>query len=115
MRTAAQLFVECLENEGVRHVFGIPGEETLDLNEALDHSGSVSFIPVRHEQGAALMAGAYRTVTRQARLRARRSWRTPTGGSPATPASAWAPSARAPPTSSPGWPTPFSTGRRWSR
>jgi acetolactate synthase-1/2/3 large subunit len=63
MRTAAQLFVECLENEGVRHVFGIPGEETLDLNEALDHSGSVSFIPVRHEQGAAFMADAYGRLT----------------------------------------------------
>src|SRR3954465_59088 len=63
MRTAAQLFVECLENEGVRHVFGIPGEETLDLNEALDHSGSVSFIPVRHEQGGAYMADAYGRLT----------------------------------------------------
>ena len=36
MRTAAQLFVECLENEGVHHIFGIPGEETLDLIDALD-------------------------------------------------------------------------------
>jgi acetolactate synthase-1/2/3 large subunit len=34
METAAEVFVRCLENEGVRHVFGIPGEETLDLNEA---------------------------------------------------------------------------------
>src|SRR3954463_13702309 len=66
MRTAAQLFVECLENEGVRHVFGIPGEETLDLNEALDLSSSVSFIPVRHEQGAAFMADAYGRLTGRA-------------------------------------------------
>jgi acetolactate synthase-1/2/3 large subunit len=66
MATAAQLFVQCLENEGVRHVFGIPGEETLDLNEALDQSSSVEFIPVRHEQGAAFMADAYGRLTGRA-------------------------------------------------
>ena len=66
MPTAAELFVECLENEGVRHVFGIPGEETLDLNEALDRSPSVEFIPVRHEQGAAFMADAYGRLTGRA-------------------------------------------------
>src|ERR671922_878672 len=53
---AAQLLVRCLENEGVRYVFGIPGEETLDLNEALEQSATVTFIPTRHEQGAAFMA-----------------------------------------------------------
>ncbi len=63
MATAAELFVRCLENEGVRHVFGIPGEETLDLNEALDASDQISFIPVRHEQGAAFMADAYGRLT----------------------------------------------------
>ena len=63
MPTAAELFVRCLENEGVRHVFGIPGEETLDLNEALDASDQISFIPVRHEQGAAFMADAYGRLT----------------------------------------------------
>ncbi len=63
MPSAAELFVRCLENEGVRHVFGIPGEETLDLNEALDRSSSVDFIPVRHEQGAAFMADAYGRLT----------------------------------------------------
>ncbi len=63
MATAAELFVRCLENEGVRYVFGIPGEETLDLNEALDHSSTVSFVPVRHEQGAAFMADAYGRLT----------------------------------------------------
>ena len=47
-RKASDLLVECLEAEGVTHVFGIPGEETLDLNESLDatnpqlgHSGRV--------------------------------------------------------------------------
>jgi acetolactate synthase-1/2/3 large subunit len=54
-RRASDLFVECLEAEGVRHVFGIPGEETLDLNASLADS-SVAFVPVRHEQGGAYMA-----------------------------------------------------------
>ena len=35
LRKASDVFVECLEAEGVKHVFGIPGEETLDLNESL--------------------------------------------------------------------------------
>ena len=43
-RRASDLFVECLEAEGVRHVFGIPGEETLDLNESLERS-SIEFVP----------------------------------------------------------------------
>ena len=34
-RTASDVFVQCLEAEGVRYVFGIPGEETLDLNRSL--------------------------------------------------------------------------------
>jgi acetolactate synthase I/II/III large subunit len=66
MPSAAQLFVRCLENEGVEYVFGIPGEETLDLNEALDHSDSIQFLPVRHEQGAAFMADAYGRLTGRA-------------------------------------------------
>jgi acetolactate synthase-1/2/3 large subunit len=56
------LFVECLEAEGVRHVFGIPGEETVDLNEALAAS-SIEFVPVRHEQGGAYMADVYGRLT----------------------------------------------------
>jgi acetolactate synthase I/II/III large subunit len=66
MPSAAQLFVRCLENEGVEYVFGIPGEETLDLNEALDHSDAIQFLPVRHEQGAAFMADAYGRLTGRA-------------------------------------------------
>ncbi len=66
METAAEVFVRCLENEGVRHVFGIPGEETLDLNEALDRSASIEFVPVRHEQGGAFMADAYGRLTGRA-------------------------------------------------
>jgi acetolactate synthase I/II/III large subunit len=61
-RRASDVFVECLEAEGVKHVFGIPGEETLDLNESLSRS-SVDFIPVRHEQGGAYMADVYGRLT----------------------------------------------------
>jgi acetolactate synthase-1/2/3 large subunit len=61
-RTTAQLFVECLEAEGVRQVFGIPGEETLDLNQALDAS-EIEFVPVRHEQGGAYIADVYGRLT----------------------------------------------------
>ena len=64
-RKASDLFVECLEAEGVEHVFGIPGEETLDLNESLERS-SITFIPVRHEQGGAYMADMYGRLTRRA-------------------------------------------------
>src|SRR5687767_15853211 len=62
---ASDVFVECLEAEGVRYVFGIPGEETLDLNESLANS-SVSFLPVRHEQGGAFMADMYGRLTGRA-------------------------------------------------
>jgi len=64
-RKASDLFVECLENEGVRHVFGIPGEETLDLNESLSKS-QVEFVPVRHEQGGAYIADVYGRLTGRA-------------------------------------------------
>ncbi len=61
-RKASDLFVECLEAEGVKHVFGIPGEETLDLNESLADS-SIDFVPVRHEQGGAYIADVYGRLT----------------------------------------------------
>src|SRR5919205_2943771 len=64
-RRASELFVQCLEAEGVRYVFGIPGEETLDLNEALADS-RIEFVPVRHEQGGAYMADMYGRLTRSA-------------------------------------------------
>src|SRR6266852_6062722 len=64
-RRAADVFVECLEAEGVRYVFGIPGEETLDLNESLENS-SISFVPVRHEQGGAYMADMVGRLTQRA-------------------------------------------------
>ncbi|MEA2317633.1 MAG: acetolactate synthase large subunit, partial [Solirubrobacteraceae bacterium] len=64
-RRASDVFVDCLEAEGVRYVFGIPGEETLDLNDSLA-SSSISFIPVRHEQGGAYMADMYGRLTGRA-------------------------------------------------
>src|SRR5216110_1868091 len=60
--TGAELLVRCLEREGVRYVFGVPGEETLDVNEALAHS-SIRFVPVRHEQAAAFMADVWGRLT----------------------------------------------------
>jgi acetolactate synthase I/II/III large subunit len=54
----ADLIVECLENEGVTHVFGIPGEENIHLIDALSRS-PIRFVLVRHEQGASFMAETY--------------------------------------------------------
>lgn len=59
---AAELFIRCLENEGVEYIFGIPGEENLDVMDALLDS-SIQFITVRHEQGAAFMADVYGRLT----------------------------------------------------
>ena len=73
-RRASDVFVECLEAEGVKHVFGIPGEETLDLNESLSRS-SIDFIPVRHEQGGAYMADVYGRLTGHAGVCLARSGR----------------------------------------
>jgi acetolactate synthase I/II/III large subunit len=53
--TIAELLIRCLEHEEVRFIFGVPGEETLDITGALLDS-SIQFIPTRHEQGAAFMA-----------------------------------------------------------
>ncbi len=55
---AAELFIRCLENEGVEYIFGIPGEENLDVMDAL-HDSRIRFITTRHEQGAAFMADVY--------------------------------------------------------
>jgi len=62
---AAELLVECLEREGVEHVFGLPGEETEDLLFALRDS-EVRFVPCRHEQGAAFMANVHGRLTGEA-------------------------------------------------
>ncbi len=62
---ASELFVRCLENEGIEYVFGIPGEENLDLMDAMLDS-DIEFITVRHEQGAAFMADVYGRLTGRA-------------------------------------------------
>ena len=59
---AAQLLVACLENEGVRLAFGIPGEENLELMDALRES-SIRFVLTRHEESAAFMADVYGRMT----------------------------------------------------
>lgn len=61
----AELLVKCLENEGVEYIFGLPGEENLDVLEALKNS-SIKFITTRHEQGAAFMADVYGRLTGKA-------------------------------------------------
>ena len=62
---ASELFVRCLENEGVEYIFGIPGEENLDVMDALLDS-PIKFITTRHEQGAAFMADVYGRLTGKA-------------------------------------------------
>jgi acetolactate synthase I/II/III large subunit len=64
-RSTAELIVECLENEGVTHVFGIPGEENIRLMEALSKS-SIDYVLTRHEQGASFMAEVYGRLTGRA-------------------------------------------------
>jgi acetolactate synthase-1/2/3 large subunit len=62
---SSDLFVRCLEQEGVQYLFGLPGEENLELLESLRHS-SIRFISTRHEQGAAFMADVYGRLTGRA-------------------------------------------------
>jgi acetolactate synthase I/II/III large subunit len=62
---ASDLFVLCLESEGVEYVFGVPGEENLDLVESLRES-SIRLIVTRHEQHAAFMAATYGRLTGRA-------------------------------------------------
>ena len=59
---ASDLFVKCLEEEGVEYVFGIPGEENLDFLDSLSRS-PIELILTRHEQGAGFMAATYGRLT----------------------------------------------------
>lgn len=63
---ASDLFVKALENEGVEYIFGIPGEENLDLLESLRTSNQIKLILTRHEQGAGFMAATYGRITGKA-------------------------------------------------
>ena len=66
MRTAAKLMVECLVTEGVKYIFGIPGEENLELVQAIADEPRLHFVVVRHEQGAAFMADVCGRLTGKA-------------------------------------------------
>jgi acetolactate synthase-1/2/3 large subunit len=62
---ASNLFVKCLEAEGVEYIFGLPGEETNDLMISLANSSKIKFVLARHEQGAAFMADVYGRLTQK--------------------------------------------------
>jgi acetolactate synthase I/II/III large subunit len=59
MTKASDLFVQCLEAEGVEYVFGVPGEENLDFLDSLSRSTKIRLILNRHEQAAGFMAATY--------------------------------------------------------
>lgn len=59
---ASDLFVKCLEAEGVHTIYGVPGEENADMMMSLEDS-SIDFVLTRHEQGAAFMAEAFGRLT----------------------------------------------------
>jgi len=56
---ASDLFIQCLEEEGVEYIFGVPGEENLDMLDSLSRSSKIKLILTRHEQGAGFMAATY--------------------------------------------------------
>ena len=63
MAKASDVFIECLEQEGCEYIFGIPGEENLDLLDSLSRSKKIRLILTRHEQGAGFMAAVYGRLT----------------------------------------------------
>ncbi len=65
-RTTAALLVECLAAEGCPFVFSVPGEETMDLLDALGRQETVRHVTTRHEQGAAFMADVHGRLTGRA-------------------------------------------------
>jgi acetolactate synthase-1/2/3 large subunit len=62
---AAELFIKALENEGIQFIFGIPGEENLDLLDALSRS-KIRLIVTRHEHAAGFMAATCGRLTGKA-------------------------------------------------
>ena len=63
---ASDLFVKCLEEEGVTRIFGVPGEENADFMISLKQSKTIEFVLCRHEQAAAFMADVYGRLTGKA-------------------------------------------------
>ncbi len=66
MPKASDLFVKCLEEEAVEYIFGIPGEENIDLLESIRKSKKIKLIVTRHEQAATFMAATYGRLTGKA-------------------------------------------------
>jgi acetolactate synthase-1/2/3 large subunit len=62
MTKGSDLLVAALENEGVERIFGVPGEENLDVTESLRRS-RIQLVLTRHEQAAAFMAATYGRLT----------------------------------------------------
>ena len=62
---ASDLFVRCLEEEGVEYIYGVPGEENLDMLESL-RTSSIKLVLTRHEQAAGFMATTYGRLTGKA-------------------------------------------------
>ena len=63
--TTAEVLVKCLEAQGVKYVFGIPGEENLAFLEAL-RTSSITLVITRHEQAAVFMAATFGRLTGKA-------------------------------------------------
>lgn len=61
--TGGELVVRLLESLGVRHVFGVPGGQTLAITDAIIDSPAIEFVTARHEGAAAVMADAYGRLT----------------------------------------------------
>src|SRR5215207_1731305 len=62
MTKGSDLLVAALEREGVDRIFGVPGEENLDVVESL-RTSSIELVLTRHEQAAAFMAATYGRLT----------------------------------------------------
>ena len=62
---ASDLFIKCLEEEGVEFIYGVPGEENLDMLESM-RTSSIKLILTRHEQAAGFMASTYGRLTGKA-------------------------------------------------
>tara|TARA_R110002049_G_scaffold68060_2_gene176486 strand:- start:9524 stop:11173 length:1650 start_codon:yes stop_codon:yes gene_type:complete len=62
MKTS-DIIIKSLENEGVEYIFGLPGEENLDVLESIRKSNKIKLVLTRHEQGAGFMAATYGRLT----------------------------------------------------
>src|ERR1700760_811339 len=65
MKKGSDLLIAALESEGVERIFGVPGEENLDVLESL-RSSKIEFVVTRHEQAAAFLAATYGRLTGKA-------------------------------------------------